>query len=200
VPSLPEILVLYYSHHGSVRELARFIARGIEQVPGVSARIRTVPKVSTVCESTAPTVPDSGAPFVEAKDLDECIGLALGSPVRFGNMAAPMKYFIDSTSPQWLSGALSGKPAAVFTSSSSMHGGQESTLLSMMLPLMHHGMVLVGLPFTEAGLSSTLAGGTPYGASHVSGSQGLTNLTDTERQLALALGQRLAATALKLSQ
>ncbi len=196
--SLPEILVLYYSHHGSVRELARFIARGIEQIPGVTARVRTVPKISTVCESVSPTVPESGAPYVEAQDLDECIGLALGSPVRFGNMAAPMKYFIDSTSPQWLSGALSGKPAAVFTSSSSMHGGQESTLLSMMLPLMHHGMVMVGLPFTEAGLSTTAAGGTPYGASHISGSQGATELTDTERQLALALGQRLATTALKL--
>lgn len=198
--SLPEILVLYYSHHGSVRELAKHIARGIEQVPGVAARVRTVPKVSSVCEATAPAIPESGAPYADAQDLEECIGLALGSPVRFGNMAAPMKYFIDSSSPQWLSGALAGKPAAVFTSSSSMHGGQETTLISMMLPLMHHGMLMVGLPFTEPALSSTRTGGTPYGASHVSGSDATTELTDSERQLALALGQRLARTALKLAQ
>lgn len=193
-----EILVLYYSHHGSVRELARWIARGIEQVPGAAARLRTVPKVSTICEATAPAVPDSGAPYVEAADLEECIGLALGSPVRFGNMAAPLKYFIDSTSPQWLSGALSGKPAAAFTSSSSMHGGQETTLLSMMLPLLHHGMIWVGLPYSEPALSTTTRGGSPYGASHVSGTTGSTDLTEAERQLAVALGQRLARIALKL--
>lgn len=198
--SVAEILVLYYSHHGSVRELARWIARGIEQVPGISARLRTVPKVSTVCEASSASIPDSGAPYVEPADLEECIGLALGSPVRFGNMAASLKYFIDSTSPQWLSGALSGKPAAVFTSSSSMHGGQESTLLSMMLPLLHHGMLLVGIPYSEAALSTTTSGGTPYGASHVSGGAGITALSEAERQLAMALGTRLARTALKLTR
>lgn len=196
--SAAEILVLYYSHHGSVRELARWVARGIEQVPGISARLRTVPKVSTVCEASSASIPDSGAPYVEPADLEECIGLALGSPVRFGNMAAPLKYFIDSTSPQWLSGALSGKPAAVFTSSSSMHGGQETTLLSMMLPLLHHGMLLVGIPYSEAALSTTTSGGTPYGASHVSGGAGTTELSEAERQLAMALGTRLARMALKL--
>jgi NAD(P)H dehydrogenase (quinone) len=198
--STAEILVLYYSHHGSVRELARWIARGIEQVPGASARVRTVPKVSTICEVTASTIPDAGAPYVEPSDLDECIGLALGSPVRFGNMAAPLKYFIDSTSPQWLSGALSGKPAAGFTSSSSMHGGQETTLLSMMLPLIHHGMLWVGIPYSETALSTTTSGGTPYGASHVSGTTGNTELSEAERQLATALGVRLAQVALKLAR
>lgn len=198
--SSAEILVLYYSHHGSVRELARWIARGIEQVPGASARMRTVPKVSTICEATASEIPDAGAPYVEAADLDECIGLALGSPVRFGNMAAPLKYFIDSTSSQWLSGALSGKPAAGFTSSSSMHGGQETTLLSMMLPLIHHGMIWVGIPYSEAALSTTTSGGSPYGASHVSGAAGHTELSESERQLATALGVRLAQVALKLAR
>ena len=200
MPAAAEILVLYYSHHGSVRELARWIVRGIEQVPGAAARVRTVPRVSTVCEATAGSVPDAGAPYVEPCDLEECIGLALGSPVRFGNMAAPLKYFIDSTSPQWLSGALAGKPAAGFTSSSSMHGGQETTLISMMLPLLHHGMLWVGIPYTESALSTTKAGGTPYGASHVSGSEGVTDLSDAERQLATALGTRLATIALKLSR
>lgn len=195
-----EILVLYYSHHGSVRELARCIARGIEQVPGAAARIRTVPRVSTVCEATAAPVPDAGAPFVEPRDLEECIGLALGSPVRFGNMAAPLKYFIDSTSSQWLRGTLAGKPAAGFTSSSSMHGGQETTLISMMLPLLHHGMLWVGIPYTETTLSTTTTGGTPYGASHVSGTGGVTELSESERQLAMALGVRLATVALKLAR
>ncbi len=194
-----EVLVLYYSHHGSVGELARHIARGIEQVAGVTARLRTVPKVSTVCEATAPAVPDGGAPYVELRDLEECIALALGSPTRFGNMAAPLKYFLDSTSGLWLGGALAGKPAAVFTSTSSMHGGQESTLLSMMLPLLHHGMLIVGIPYAEAALSSTREGGTPYGASHVSGSAGITAASDDERKLATALGRRLAETALKLA-
>ncbi len=198
--SSAEILVLYYSHHGSVRELARWIARGIEQVPGAAARVRTVPKVSTVCETTASAIPDAGAPYVEPADLDECIGLALGSPVRFGNMAAPLKYFIDSTSPQWLSGALSGKPAAGFTSSSSMHGGQETTLLSMMLPLIHHGMIWVGIPYSEPALSTTTSGGSPYGATHVSGTTGIMELSESERQLATALGLRLAQVALKLAQ
>jgi NAD(P)H dehydrogenase (quinone) len=194
-----EILVLYYSHHGSVRELARHIARGIEQTPGVVARLRTVPRVSTLCETTEASIPEAGAPYVEAIDLEECIGLAMGSPTRFGNMAAPLKYFLDSTSGLWLKGALVGKPAVVFTSSTSMHGGQESTLLSMMLPLLHHGMMILGLPYTEAALSTTREGGTPYGASHVSGSNGETAASDAEKQLAVGLGRRLAETAIKLA-
>jgi NAD(P)H dehydrogenase (quinone) len=196
---MQEILVLYYSHHGGTRLLAQAIARGIEQVDGMGARLRTVPRVSTVCEATEPEVPPSGAPYVELSDLSECVGLALGSPVRFGNMAAPMKYFWDATAADWLAGSLAGKPAAVFTSGTSMHGGQESTLLSMMLPLMHHGMVLVGLPFTEAELTTTREGGSPYGASHVSGSDGRPEPTETERKLATALGRRLAETAKKLA-
>ena len=194
-----EILVLYYSHHGSVRELARHIARGIEQTPGIAARLRTVPRVSAVCEATEAPIPDEGAPYVETRDLEECIGLALGSPTRFGNMAAPLKYFLDSTGGLWLKGALAGKPAAVFTSTTSMHGGQESTLLSMMLPLLHHGMVIVGIPYTEAALSATREGGTPYGASHVSGSDGATAASEHEKVLAVALGRRLAETAKKLA-
>ena len=194
-----EVLVLYYSHHGSVRELARHIARGIEQTPGVAARLRTVPRVSAVCEATDAAIPETGAPYVEAIDLEECIGLAMGSPTRFGNMAAPLKYFLDSTSGLWLKGALAGKPAAVFTSTASMHGGQESTLLSMMLPLLHHGMIVVGIPYTEAALSATREGGTPYGASHVSGSDGNTIVSEHEKQLAVALGRRLAETAKKLA-
>ena len=199
-PGAGEILVLYYSRHGSVRELARHIARGIEQVPGASARLRTVPDVSPLCEASAPAVPAEGAPYVEARDLEECIGLALGSPTRFGNMAAPLKYFIDSTSGLWLKGALAGRPAAVFTSTSTQHGGQESTLLSMMLPLLHHGMVIVGIPFAEPALSTTREGGTPYGASHVSGTAGTTAASEDEKRLAHALGRRLAQTALKLAQ
>lgn len=195
-----EILVLYYSHHGSVTELARHIARGIAQVPGATARLRTVPKVSTICESTASPVPEDGPPYVEARDLEECIGLALGSPTRFGNMAAPLKYFLDSTSGLWLKGALAGKPGAVFTSSASMHGGQESTLLSMMLPLLHHGMLIVGIPYGEPDLSATREGGTPYGASHVSGNAGITQASESEKRLAVALGRRLAETALKLAR
>ena len=194
-----EVLVLYYSHHGSVRELARHIARGIEQTPGVAARLRTVPRVSAVCEASEAAIPDEGAPYVEARDLEECIGLALGSPTRFGNMAAPLKYFLDSTAGLWLKGALAGKPAAVFTSTSSMHGGQESTLLSMMLPLLHHGMIMLGIPYTEAALSATCEGGTHYGASHVSGSDGATACSEHERLLAVALGRRLAETAKKLA-
>ena len=194
-----EVLVLYYSQHGSVKELARWIAKGIEQVHGVIARVRTVPKVSSVCESVMSAVPESGPPYVELSDLEECIGIAFGSPVRFGNMAAPLKYFIDSTAPQWLNGTLAGKPAAVFTSSSSMHGGQESSLLTMALPFLHHGMLLVGIPYTETALSVTQQGGTPYGASHVSGSDGTTLCTAHEIALAQALGKRLALTALKLA-
>lgn len=193
-----DILVLYYSHHGSVQQLAKLIARGIESVPGCRARIRTVPKISTVCEATAPDIPAEGAPYVDKRDLSECIGLALGSPTRFGNMAAAMKYFWDGTANEWLRGELVGKPATVFTSSGSMHGGNESTLLTMMLPLLHHGMMLLGLPFTEATLHTTDAGGTPYGASHVAGTSGDKPLTDQEKQLAIAAGKRLAETALKL--
>ena len=195
---MSEILVLFYSRRGSVRALAQQIARGIESTGTATARLRTVPKVSTVCAATQAEVPADGAPYVEAVDLAECIGLALGSPTRFGNMAAPMKYFWDSTAAEWSAGTLAGKPACVFTSTASAHGGQESTLLSMMLPLLHHGMLLIGLPYSETGLSCTRSGGTPYGASHLAGSSGDPTLTSDERQLAFAQGRRLAAIALKL--
>jgi NAD(P)H dehydrogenase (quinone) len=194
-----EILILYYSQGGAVRDMAQLIARGAESVTGVKARIRTVPKVSSNCEATEPDVPTTGAPYVELKDLEECDGLALGSPTRFGNMAAPMKYFLDGTAGLWLKGTLIGKPAAVFTSSGSMHGGNESTLLTMMLPLMHHGMLLVGIPYSEASLSSTQSGGTPYGASHIGGTMDDKPITDDEKKLCIALGKRLAETALKLA-
>ena len=194
-----EILVLYYSQHGATRQLAQLIARGIEQVGGIQARLRTVPKVSTVCEATEPDIPDSGAPYAELRDLEECIGLALGSPTRFGNMASAMKYFWDGTGSLWMQHALVGKPAALFTSTGTMHGGQESTLLSMMLPLLHHGMVIVGLPYAEAELSATQTGGTPYGASHVSGLANDQPISEAEKKLCLALGRRLAETALKLA-
>ncbi len=200
MPASCEVLVLYYSRHGSIAALARQIALGIDQVPGARARVRTVPPVGPVFDPSAQVIPDTGPPYAELSDLDECQALALGSPVRFGNMAAPMKHFIDSTSPLWLSGALSGKPAAVFSSSSSLHGGQESTLLSMMLPLFHHGMLLMGIPYTEAHLSSTQSGGTPYGATHFAGTQGSTALTEAESALAVALGKRLALCALKLAK
>ena len=193
-----DILVLYYSQQGSTLALAQIIAHGINSVSGVQARLRTVPKVAAVTAVAAPPVPESGAPYVELKDLDECIGLVLGSPTRFGNMAASMKYFLDGTSGLWLEGALAGKPAAVFTSTASMHGGQESTLLSMMLPLLHHGMLIVGLPYTEAALTGTVTGGTPYGASHVAGANGSAQISEDERKLAFALGKRLASSALKL--
>lgn len=196
---MTEILVLYYSQGGSVREMAQLIARGVESVAGAKARIRTVPKVSTVCEATEPEIPTSGAPYAELRDLEECAGLALGSPTRFGNMAAPLKYFLDGTSGLWLKGTLIGKPAAVFTSTASMHGGQESTLLSMMLPLLHHGMVIVGLPYSEPELTSTTGGGTPYGASHVAGAADDKPITEAEKKLCIALGKRLAETALKLN-
>jgi NAD(P)H dehydrogenase (quinone) len=196
---MADILVLYYSHTGSVRELATHIARGVESVPGLSARMRTVPKVSTVVETLAAPVPDSGAPYVTSADLRECAGLALGSPTRFGNMAAPMKYFLDGTGGEWMSGTLAGKPASVFTSTSSMHGGNESTLLSMMLPLLHHGMLIVGIPFTEHGLSTTREGGTPYGASHVGGADSGLPVSATEKALAFAVGKRLASIAAKLA-
>lgn len=194
---MSDILVLYYSRHGALREMGNHIARGIEQA-GAQARVRTVPEVSPLTEATAPAIPDEGPPYATLDDLTGCIGLALGSPTRFGNMAAPLKHFIDSTSPLWLSGALAGKPAAVFTSTSTQHGGQESTLVSMMLPLIHHGMLIVGLPYTEAGLLRTASGGTPYGASHVAGPNSDRPLTDDEMELCRALGRRLAQTALAL--
>ncbi|WP_342114639.1 NAD(P)H:quinone oxidoreductase [Pseudoduganella sp. OTU4001] len=192
------ILVLYYSRHGSVRKLAELIAQGIESVPGCDARLRTVPAVSTVTEATAPEVPAEGAPYVELQDLEECGGLALGSPTRFGNMAAAMKYFWDGTSAQWLSGTLSGKPACVFTSTGSQHGGQESTLLTMMVPLLHHGMMVMGLPYTHPELMTTASGGSPYGATHWSGLDGKKPFTEDEKRLALAMGRRLAEAAVKL--
>ena len=195
---MQEILVLYYSQHGAVKQLAQLIARGVESVPGCQARLRTVPKVSTVCEATAPAIPDTGAPYVEPADLVECTGLALGSPTRFGNMAAAMKYFLDGSTGLWLNGALAGKPACVFTSSSSQHGGQESTLLSMMLPLLHHGMLITGLPYSEGALLETRGGGTPYGPSHHAGADGKRKLDEHEIALCRALGQRLASTAKQL--
>lgn len=194
-----EILVLYYSQGGAVRDMAQLIARGIESVPNIKARIRTVPKVSTNCEATESDIPSSGDPYVELVDLEQCVGLALGSPTRFGNMAAPMKYFLDGTTALWLKGALIGKPAAVFTSSGSMHGGNESTLLTMMLPLMHHGMLILGLPYSEPELSSTQTGGTPYGASHIGGAMNDKPLSTDEKKLCLALGKYLGKTALKLA-
>ena len=195
---MAEILVLYYSHRGATADMARYIARGVEDISGMQARLRTVPPVSTVCEAVEDDIPESGSPFVRQQDLQECAGLALGSPTRFGNMAAAMKYFMDSTAPLWLSGALAGKPAAVFTSASSMHGGQESTLLSMMIPLFHHGMLILGLPYSETDLLHTRSGGTPYGASHLSGVDSDLPLSEEEQRLCLALGRRLAETAYAL--
>ena len=194
-----KILVLYYSQNGSVLNLAREIAKGIDSMAGCEAVLRTVPKVSTVCEQVADNIPDSGAPYVSIEDLRTCAGLAMGSPTRFGNMAAAMKYFLDGTSGVWLSGDLIGKPASVFTSSSSMHGGQESTLLTMMVPLLHQGMMVLGVPYSEADVGSTKTGGTPYGASHVSGSEGKNQLSPAEKRIAFAQGKRLAQTALQLS-
>ncbi len=194
-----EILVVYYSRTGSTAAMARQVCRGVESVPGAQARLRSVPPVAAVTAVAAPPVPEDGAPYVESRDLRECAGLILGSPTRFGNMAAPLKYFIDSTADLWLSGALAGKPAAVFTSTGTLHGGQETTLLSMMLPLLHHGMLLLGLPYTEPELSTTAAGGTPYGASHVAGVGGKPRPpVKEELALCLALGRRVAEFALKL--
>jgi NAD(P)H dehydrogenase (quinone) len=195
-----DILVLYYSHTGAVREMAQIVARGIESVPTARARLRTVPKVSAVCEAIEADIPDSGSPYVELKDLSECSGLALGSPTRFGNMAAPLKYFLDGSGGLWLNGALAGKPAAVFTSTATQHGGQESTLLSMMLPLLHHGMLIVGVPYTEPELCATASGGTPYGASHVAGMDSTRPVSQDEHRLCLALGRRLAQVAVKLAR
>ena len=195
---MPDILVLYYSRGGSVARLARQIARGIGEVDGMQARLRTVPPVAPVTEVASPPEPEDGAPYVDKQDLRECAGLLLGSPTRFGNMAAPMKHFIDGLGSEWASGTLVGKPAAVFTSTATMHGGQESTLLTMMVPLLHHGCLIAGIPFTEAALSTTRSGGTPYGASHVAGQQDQPEPTDDEALLARALGKRIAQLALKL--
>jgi len=195
-----EILVLYYSRYGHVAQMAQKVARGIEEVPQCQARVRTVPPVSTVCEATTAPIPDSGPPYVSLEDLKSCSGLALGSPTRFGNMAAPLKYFLDQTSQLWLAGDLIGKPAAVFTATSSLHGGQESTLLSMMLPLLHHGMLVLGLPYSETDLITTQTGGTPYGASHVAGSNNDNPLSEAEQRLCRALGKRLAQTSVRLHQ
>ncbi len=194
----PYVLVLFYSRFGATAEMARQVARGVEEA-GMEARLRTVPAVSTVCEAVADSIPDSGAPYAELDDLRDCAALALGSPTRFGNMAAAMKFFLDGTSPLWLSGALIGKPAGVFTSTSSLHGGQETTLMSMMLPLLHHGMLLLGLPYSETDLLHTDAGGTPYGPSHVAGIDNDNAVTDAEKRLCQALGRRLATTARALA-
>jgi NAD(P)H dehydrogenase (quinone) len=196
---MKDILVLYYSHYGAVKQMAQAVAHGIEQVKDMKARIRTVPKVSTVSEAVEKEIPDAGAPYAELTDLEECIGIAMGSPTRFGNMAAPLKYFWDGTGSLWMKGTLIGKPAALFTSTASLHGGQETTLISMMLPLLHHGMVIVGLPYSEPELTTTTSGGTPYGASHVAGTTSDKPVTEEERKLCIALGKRLAETALKLT-
>ncbi len=195
---MPEILVLYYSRGGSVARLARQIARGIGEVHGMQARLRTVPPVAPTTQVASPPEPEDGAPYVDKRDLAECAGLLLGSPTRFGNMAAPMKHFIDTLGSEWASGTLVGKPAAVFTSTATMHGGQESTLLTMLLPLLHHGCVVAGIPFTEPALNTTRSGGTPYGASHVAGADNQPEPTDEEAQLARALGRRVAQLAAKL--
>ncbi len=192
------ILVLYYSRYGATADMARHVARGVEEA-GLEARLRTVPEISAECEAVAPAVPDSGAPYVTLEDVQHCAGLALGSPTRFGNMAAPLKYFLDFTSSLWMQGALINKPAGVFTSTSSLHGGQETTLMSMMIPLLHHGMMIVGLPYSEADLLQTQAGGTPYGPSHVAGANNDHPFTDGEKRLCQALGRRLATTARALS-
>lgn len=190
---MAEILVLYYSAGGSVKRMAEFIASGVERVPGASARVRTVPRVFD-----KNPIPDEGAPYAELRDLEECAGLALGSPTRFGNMAAPLKHFLDGTALLWQRGTLAGKPACVFTSTGTLHGGQETTLVSMMMPLLHHGMLIMGLPYTLAELYATRSGGTPYGASHVAGIADDQPITDAERSLCIAQGKRLAEIALRL--
>lgn len=196
---MKQILILYYSRHGATATMAQHIARGVESETDAEAVVRTVPPVSTVCEATATSIPDSGAPYATLDDLKQCSALALGSPGRFGNMAAPLKYFLETTSSLWLSGSMNGKPAGVFTSTSSLHGGQETTLISMMTPLFHHGMLISGLPYAESDLMSTTSGGTPYGPSHVSGSDNKQPLTDEEQRLCFALGKRLAGLAVTLS-
>jgi NAD(P)H dehydrogenase (quinone) len=195
---MAEILVLYYSVGGSVRRMAELVAEGVERVPGAMARLRTVPEVAPLTQTAVPAIPPEGAPYAELSDLRSCAGLALGSPTRFGNMAAPLKHFLDGSGPLWLSGALAGRPACVFTSTASLHGGQETTLLSMMLPLLHHGMLIVGLPYTQAELNATRTGGTPYGPSHFAGVADDQPVSDAERALCIAQGRRLAEIALKL--
>jgi NAD(P)H dehydrogenase (quinone) len=195
---MAQILVLYYSVGGSVRRMAELVGEGVERVPGAQARLRTVPKVAAITQTAAPAVPPDGAPYCELQDLESCAGLALGSPTRFGNMAAPLKHFLDGTSALWLSGALAGKPACVFTSTASLHGGQEATLLSMMLPLLHHGMVIVGTPYTQAELNATRTGGTPYGPSHFAGVADDQPVSEAERALCIAQGRRLAEISLQL--
>jgi NAD(P)H dehydrogenase (quinone) len=197
---MAEILVLFYSRKGSTAELARQVCRGVETISGARARLRTVPQVSTVIERPEPPVPTEGPPYASHEELRECDGLVLGSPTRFGAMAAPLKYFLDGTSSLWVSGALAGKPAGVFTSTQSMHGGQETTLVSMMLPLLHHGMFIVGLPYTEKALNETRTGGTPYGASHVAGLTAQPKLSEDERTLAALLGRRVAELAVRLQR
>ncbi|MCG8044957.1 MAG: NAD(P)H:quinone oxidoreductase [Candidatus Thiodiazotropha endolucinida] len=195
---MAEVLILFYSRHGATAEMARDIARGVEEIPGVTARLRTVPEVSALCEATEDTIPESGPPYVSETDMRECDGLILGSPTRFGNMAAPMKYFLDTTSQLWMSGALIDKPASVFTSASSLHGGQESTLLSMMLPLMHHGMLIQGVPYSETALLHTQSGGTPYGASHLAGGDSKLPVSDEEKRICKTQGRRMAETVKRL--
>lgn len=195
---MPYILILYYSRYGAVAEMANHIARGVAEITGIEARVRTVPRISTVCEATEDDIPADGPPYATLEDVRDCAGIILGSPTRFGNMAAPLKYFIDGLSSLWLSGGLSGKPAAVFSSTASLHGGQETTLLSMMLPLLHHGALIVGLPYTETDLLTTQSGGTPYGATHLAGSESKNPLTEEEKRLCKALGKRVAAIAEKL--
>ena len=195
---MSEILILYYSRNGKTAQLARLVARGVEEVAGMTARVRSVPPVAPVTEQAAPPEPDEGAPYATLADLRECAGLVLGSPTRFGNMAAPLKHFLDTTAADWISGTLAGKPAAVFTSTSTHHGGQETTLVSMMLPLLHHGMLIVGIPYTEAALNRTTGGGSPYGASHVSGTSDQHAIGEDERTLARVLGKRVAEVAAKL--
>ncbi len=196
---MSQILVLYYSRHGATADMAQLIARGVEKIDGISALIRTVPEVSSVCETLESSVPEQGAPYVSTHDLANCNGLVLGSPTRFGNMAAAMKHFIDSTSASWMAGQLAGKPAGLFTSASSLHGGHESTLLSMMLPLLHHGMLIVGIPYSEPELISTSTGGTPYGVSHMAGKESDMPISQDEKKLCLALGRRVAQAAIKLA-
>jgi len=197
---MAQILVLYYSVGGSVRRMAELVAEGVERAPGATARLRTVPKVAPTTERAEPGIPPSGAPYCELRDLEECDGLALGSPTRFGNMAAPLKHFLDGTGPLWLKGSLAGKPACVFTATASMHGGQETTLVSMMLPLLHHGMLVLGLPYTQAELNATRTGGSPYGPSHFAGVADDEPVTDAERALCVAQGRRLADVALRLAR
>jgi NAD(P)H dehydrogenase (quinone) len=197
---MSSILILYYSRNGAVASLARLVARGVEEIAGVDARLRSVPPVAPTTTTAQPPVPEAGAPYATLQDLRECAGLILGSPTRFGNMAAPLKHFLDGTGAEWISGTLAGKPAGVFTSTSTMHGGQESTLLSMMVPLLHHGMLLVGVPFTEAAINATTSGGTPYGASHVAGTAGDRPISDDERAIARALGRRVADVAVRLAR